>query len=160
MWTVKEDGMNADISKEIVQLPGFSRQQLLDLWLKVYCRAAPPGIRRELMVPFLAYRIQENAYGGLKPAIRSQLLRIARDLEKTPSKKQLILQPKAKSGTRIFRKWRGESHEVLITESGYEYRGAQFKSLSGIARKITGTRWSGPSFFGLKQASITGGALK
>jgi Protein of unknown function (DUF2924) len=149
----KEDRMGANISNEIAQLPGFSRQQLLDLWRLLYGREAPPGIRRELMVPFLAYRTQERAYGGLKPAIRSKLLRIARDLEKSPSRNQLVLRPKAKTGTRIFRRWRGESHEVLVTEAGYEYRGAQFKSLSGIARKITGTRWSGPSFFGLKQGS-------
>jgi hypothetical protein len=143
--------MAPDVTAQIAELPGFSRQQLLDLWHKLYCRNAPPGIRRELMVPFLAYRLQEQAYGGLKPATRSKLLRIARALEKAPSKNQLILQPGTKPGTRIFRHWRGESHEVLVTESGYEYRGAKYESLSGIARKITGTRWSGPAFFGLKQ---------
>src|SRR3984893_13838650 len=143
--------MAPDVSAQIADLPGFSRQQLLDLWLKLYGRAAPPGIRRELMVPFLAYRLQEEAYGGLKPATRSKLLRIARALEKAPSKNQLILQPGTKPGTRIFRQWRGESHEVLVTESGYEYRGTKYESLSGIARKITGTRWSGPAFFGSKQ---------
>jgi|SRR5579862_1218387 len=145
--------MSADISQEIAQLPGLSRQQLLDLWHKLYGRNAPPGIRRELMVPFLAYRLQEKAYGGLKPATRTKLLRIAHALEKAPSSNQLIVQPGIKPGTRIFRQWRGESHEVLVTESGYEYRGAKYESLSGIARKITGTRWSGPVFFGLKQGS-------
>ena len=145
--------MAPDVSAQIAELPGLSRQQLLDLWHKLYGRNAPPGIRRELMVPFLAYRMQEKAYGGLKPATRSKLLRIARALEKAPSKNQLIVQPGTKSGTRIFRQWRGESHEVLVTESGYEYRGAKYESLSRIARKITGTRWSGPVFFGLKQGS-------
>src|ERR1700681_4249892 len=139
--------MAPDISTQIAQLPRFSRQQLLDLWLKLYGREAPSGICRELMVPFLAYRIQEKTYGGLKSSTRSKLLRIGRALEKAPSKSQLALQPRTKPGTRIVRQWRGKSHEVLITESGYEYRGAQFKSLSGIAREITGTRWSGPSFF-------------
>jgi hypothetical protein len=142
--------MEPDISAEIAKLPSFSRQQLLDLWHEVYGREAPPGIRRELMVPFLAYRMQEKAYGGLKPITRSTLLCIARDLQRAPSKNQLILEPKTKPGTRIFRRWKGKSHEVLVTESGYEYLGTQFKSLSGIAHKITGTRWSGP-FFGLKQ---------
>src|ERR1700730_2341565 len=56
--------MAPDVSAQIAELPGFSRQQLLDLWLELYGRAAPPGIRRELMVPFLAYRLQEKAYGG------------------------------------------------------------------------------------------------
>jgi hypothetical protein len=145
--------MALDVSGQIPKLPSFSRQQLLDLWLKLYGRAAPPGIRRELIVPFLAYRMQEKTYGGLKPATRSKLLRIAHALEKAPSSNRLILQLGTKPGTRIFRQWRGESHEVLVTESGYEYRGAKYESLSGIARKITGTRWSGPAFFGLKQGS-------
>ena len=74
--------MAPDVSAQIAELPGFSRQQLLDLWLELYGRTAPPGIRRELMVPFLAYRLQEKTYGGLKPATRSKLLRIARALEK------------------------------------------------------------------------------
>jgi Protein of unknown function (DUF2924) len=143
--------MEPDVSGQIAQLPSFSRQQLLDLWQELYGREAPPGIRRELMVPFLAYRMQEKAYGGLKSATRSKLLRIAHDLQKAPSKNQLILQPKTKPGTRIFRQWQGKSHEVLVTESGYEYQRVHFKSLSGIAHKITGTRWSGPAFFGLKR---------
>jgi hypothetical protein len=105
------------------------------------------------MVPFLAYRIQENAYGGLKPSTRSELRRIARQMENssTTSNGQTC-RPKLKSGTRILRKWRGETHEVVVTESGFEYRHARFKSLSEIARKITGTRWSGPAFFGVKSS--------
>src|ERR1700722_18494723 len=119
--------MATDGPAQIAELPGLSRQQLLDLWDKFYDRNAPPGIRRELMVPFLAYRLQEQAYGGLKPATRSKLLRIARTLEKAPSKNQLIVQPGTKAGSRIFRQWRGESHEVLVTDSGYEYRGAKYE---------------------------------
>src|ERR1700722_1137062 len=100
--------MEPDISRPTAQLPSFSRQQLLDLWREVYGREAPPGIRRELMVPFLAYRMQEKTHGGLNAATRSKVLRIARDLKKSPSKSKLILQPKTKSGTRLFRRWRGE----------------------------------------------------
>ena len=145
--------MSPDVSAQIAKLPGFTRQQLLDLWLKLYGRAAPPGIRRELMVPFLGYRIQERAYGGLKPATRTQLLRIARALENPTSTTEWLSKPKIKPGTRILRHWRGEAHEIMVTESGYEYRGASYHSLSEIARKITGTRWSGPVFFGLKDKS-------
>ena len=60
--------MDPEITNQIAQLRSLSRQELLDLWQKVYRSVAPQGIRKELMVPFLAYRIQENAYGGLKPA--------------------------------------------------------------------------------------------
>ena len=122
----------------------------MDLWKELYGKEAPPGIRRELMVPFLTYRLQEKAYGGLKPSIRAELRRIARNLEDSVASPKLRIHPKIKSGTHIFRKWRGETHEVFVTESGYEYKGSGFRSLSQIARKITGTRWSGPAFFGLR----------
>ena len=145
--------MNQGITDQIAQLRSLSRQELLDLWQKLYRRAAPQGIRRELMVPFLAYRIQENAYGGLKPATRCKLRRIARGLEKSTTSPELRIQPKIKPGTCLLRHWRGQEHEVLVTDSGYEYRGASFSSLSPIARQITGTRWSGPTFFGLRNGN-------
>ena len=138
--------MSASMAGRIAQLGTFSRQELLDMWRKLYERAAPPGIRRELLIPFLAYRMQEHAYGGLKSSARSELRRVARDLEKSSGSTRLILRPKIKAGTRLLREWRGQTHEVIATESGYEYRGIGYRSLSEIARKITGTRWSGPSF--------------
>ena len=145
--------MNQGITDQIAQLGSLSRQELLDLWQKLYRRAAPQGIRRELMVPFLAYRIQENAYGVLKPATRFKLRRIARELEKSAASPELRIQRKIKPGTCLLRHWRGEGHEVLVTDSGYDYRGASFSSLSQIARQITGTRWSGPAFFGLRNGN-------
>src|SRR5579872_59075 len=105
--------MAADIAAQIVELPTLSRQQLLGLWQKLHRRAAPPGIRRELMIPFLAYKIQENTYGGLKPSTRSQLRRIAQDLEKSAASPEFRMRRRLKSGTRIFREWGGETHEVI-----------------------------------------------
>jgi hypothetical protein len=110
------------------------------------------------MVPFLAYRIQEKAYGGLKTSTRIELRRIARSLEKSAASPKLRIQPRIKPGTRIVRQWKGATHEVLVTESGYEYGGARFRSLSRIARKITGTRWSGPAFFGLRNGAASEGS--
>ena len=147
--------MNASMEGQIAQLGTFSRQRLLDMWRKLHDRAAPPGIRRELLIPFLAYRMQEHAYGGLKSSARTELRRIARDLESSSGSTRLILRPKMKAGTRLLREWRGQTHEVIATKSGYEYRGVGYRSLSEIARKVTGTRWSGPAFFGLKNAKTT-----
>jgi hypothetical protein len=144
--------MGANVSSQIAKLPALSRRELLELWKRLYRRAAPYGMRRERMIPFLAYRIQENAYGGLNPSTLSQLRRISRSLERSKSSAELVLRPKAKVGTRMVRLWRGESHEVIVTQSGYEYRRGSYRSLSEIARKITGTRWSGPAFFGLNKA--------
>src|SRR5579862_1244741 len=106
--------METDITKHIANLPSFSRQQLMDLWLRLYGRAAPPGIRRELMIPFLAYRIQEKAYGGLESRTRSELRRVATNIKKSAASPELRVQPKIKSGTCILREWRGATHEVLV----------------------------------------------
>jgi hypothetical protein len=141
-----------NIREQLAKLPSLTREQLLELWQKLHRRAAPPGIRRELMIPFLAYKIQENTYGGLKPSTRSQLRRIAQDLEKSAASPEFRMRRRLKSGTRIFREWGGETHEVIVTESGYEYGEAAYRSLSEIARKITGARWSGPAFFRLNRA--------
>jgi hypothetical protein len=138
-----------DIPGEIGQLHALSRKQLQILWQKLYGRALPLGIRREIVIPFLAYKIQERAHGGLKPWTRSEVRRIARGLERRAGSAEPRAQRRIKPGTRLIRQWRGETHEVALGESGFEYRGAGYRSLSEIARKITGTRWSGPAFFGL-----------
>jgi Protein of unknown function (DUF2924) len=143
--------MAQDISRRIAQLTSFSRQKLLNLWQKEYGRPAPTGIRRTLLAPFLAYRIQENAYGGLAASTRTELRRIARDLEKGTASASSAPRTRIKAGSRIVRMWRGQAHEIFVTESGYEHRGTNYPNLSQIARKITGTRWSGPAFFGLRK---------
>jgi len=148
--------MATNISNQISHLHTLSRRELLDLWRTLYGRVAPPAIRREILVPFLAYKIQENAYGGLKPATRAGLRRMARSLERNPSSKPLI-RPRIKPGTRLFRQWRGQMHEVFVTQAGYEYRGVGYRSLSEIARKVTGVRWSGPAFFRLNEAKSVPG---
>jgi hypothetical protein len=141
--------MGANVSGQVAKLRTLTRQELLDIWRRIYRKAAPEGIRRELLVPFLAYRMQEEAYGGLKPSTLSELRRIARTLENAVGPNERRMRAKIKSGTRFIRRWHGETHEVSVSESGYEYRGAKYKSLSRIASNITGTRWSGPAFFGL-----------
>jgi hypothetical protein len=149
--------MDKDISTQVAQLPDLSKGQLGELWQKLYKKPAPPGIRREILIPFLAYRIQEIAYGGLKPATRAELRRIAQALKRNPGSSELLPRPRIKPGTRLLRQWRGETHEVFVTDSGYEHRGIRYRSLSEIARKVTGTRWSGPAFFGLKNATSAAG---
>lgn len=139
-------------SGKIAQLSRLSTAQLQDLWLKLHRKPAPAKLRREFLVPFLAYRIQENAYGGLKPATHAELRSIARSLERDPTSGETLPRRHIKPGTRFLREWRGESHEVFVTDSDYQYCGVGYRSLSEIARKVTGTRWSGPAFFGLRKA--------
>jgi hypothetical protein len=142
--------MPSELRNRLTLLPRMSKAQLLDLWQELYGKTPPPKIRRELMVPFLAYRMQERQYGGLKTSTRSELRHIARHLDRKPSG-ALRVRTRIKPGTRLCRQWRGKMHEIFVTESGYEYLGVGYRSLSKMARKITGTQWSGPAFFGLKK---------
>jgi hypothetical protein len=126
--------------------------QLRAKWRERLKEAPPLQVRKQLFVLILAYKLQEQAYGGLKPEIRRQLERIAaRYRRDRDAKIATIREPKQiKPGTRLLRQWNGTTHRVLVVENGFEYEGERYKSLSVIARKITGTRWSGPLFFGLK----------
>lgn len=119
------------------------------LWRQLFRRTAPPQIRRGLLIQILAYRIQEQAYGGLSPATRKRLSELAHKLEANPHA-ELSGVPRIKPGTRLIRDWRGQSHRVTVLDNGYEYAGKRYSSLSQVARLITGTRWSGPLFFGLR----------
>jgi hypothetical protein len=145
-------GKVTDIRAKIAELRTFSRKQLLQKWRELFGGTRAPSLRRELMIPFLAYKIQEIAYGGLKPSTRAELRRIGRALETGSGSLTSVMRPRTKPGTRMVRHWRGKPHEVVITESGFEYCGRSYGSLSQIAREITGTQWSGPAFFGLKKA--------
>jgi hypothetical protein len=130
------------------QLPSLDRALLLELWHKSFSRPASPGLRRELMLPILAFRIQELAHGGLKPETKAKLSEITASLS---SIGQNDPRPRFKAGTRLVREWKGKVHEVQITADGFEYLGETYKSLSPIACRITGPRWSGPAFFGTRR---------
>jgi len=103
-----------------------------------------------LLIRFLAYRIQEQARGGLSKRTERRLEQLAASLAADP-KTEIAPAPQIRPGTRLIRQWRDQVHVVNVEEHKFEYRGARYESLSEIARLITGTRWSGPLFFGLKQ---------
>ena len=130
------------------QLPSLDRTCLLELWHKSFGRPASPGLRRELMLPILAFRIQELAYGGLKPETKFQLQELTSSLN---PKGRNDARQRFRAGTRLVREWKGKVHEITITSDGFEYQGEAYKSLSLIACRITGTHWSGPAFFGTKR---------
>jgi hypothetical protein len=135
-------------SELLQQLPLLDRTSLLELWHKNFGRPASPGLRRELMLPILAFRIQELAHGGLRREAKAKLQQLTSSLN--PEGRNDARQ-RFKSGTRLVREWNGKVHEVTITADGFEYQGEAYKSLSPIACRITGTHWSGPAFFGTKR---------
>ena len=142
--------MDTALAEKIEELPGLSKPQLLEIWAQNFKTPPPSNLRKDLMVPILAYRIQEREYGGLSHRARIRLKEIAVSLR--PHKGPLRDNDSGpQTGTKLIRSWKGEVHEVSATGTGYVYRGKTYSSLSRIAREITGTRWSGPLFFGVKK---------
>jgi hypothetical protein len=138
-----------DVSDLLKTLPGMGKTALCQKWQELFNKTAPKHLRREFMVRILAYKIQENAFGGLSATTRRRLRQIAISLENGNHKLKVDQRP-IKPGTRLIREWRGKTHTVSVAETGFEFQGSRYRSLSEIARLITGTRWSGPLFFGLK----------
>jgi len=93
--------------------------------------------------------MQEAALGGLRPQRQRQLRHVAQQLNQTAEIRRRA-RLELKSGTRLVREWRGRTYEVLVLDDGFSWQGTSYRSLSALARKITGTAWSGPLFFGLK----------
>jgi hypothetical protein len=141
--------MPPELCNQLALLPRMGKAQLLALWKQLLRIPPPRQVRRDLIVRLLAYQMQEQAYGGLSPAPRKRLSDLARKFEANPNA-ELSGAPRIKPGTRLIRDWRGQSHRVTVLDNGYEYAGKRYSSLSKVARLITGTRWSGPLFFGLR----------
>jgi hypothetical protein len=140
--------MQTSIEQQLEDLKSWNRRQLLTEWKKLFGLQAPKSISKSLMIRAISYRWQEKIYGGLSAADQKLLDRLAAAFEKNPSNFQPQLQ--IKTGTRLRRLYQGKVHEVTTAQNGFLYDGDRYRSLSEIARVITGTRWNGLVFFGLK----------
>ena len=113
--------------------------------------AEPPPYNRRFLQSRLAYRLQELAYGGLKPETVERLEALGEQLDGSgPAARRRAAADRPIAGTRLIREWQGVEHCVTVRQEGFEYQGRPYKSLSAVARAITGTRWNGLVFFGLK----------
>ena len=140
--------MTEPLLARLTQLPDKELPELKAMW-REYFGSEPPAYRKGFMVRRLAHRIQELAYGGLGPQHRRRLDGlVAGQTESTRSTR--MREDHFVAGTRLIREWQGSDHEVAVLEDGFSYRGRPYRSLSAIARAITGTRWNGPLFFGLR----------
>jgi hypothetical protein len=118
---------------------------------RVLFESEPPRYNRRFLESRIAYRIQELAYGGLKPETIERLEALAEQFDSRDSvKRRIRMDDRPLAGTRLIREWQGVEHCVTVRDHDFEYQGRPFKSLSAIARAITGTRWNGWIFFGLK----------
>ena len=142
--------MSETVLARLAALKTTPTPALKQQWRELFGKEPPPYNRR-FLESRLGYRIQELAYGGLKPETIERLKVLGEQLDGgniAVRKKRADDRPI--SGTRLIREWQGVEHCVTALIDGYEYAGRPYKSLSAIARAITGTRWNGWVFFGLK----------
>ena len=155
-----KDERRPGVLRQLAELEQLSVVELTDRW-RALIGTEPRRNNRRFLIKRLAYRIQELAYGGLTAQDRDRMERLL-DAEgyddqgfsvtksrRRPANKDGKFLP----GTLLIREWAGERHEVRVLERGFDYRGLPYRSLSAVARLITGTQWNGPAFFGLRNGS-------
>ncbi len=143
------------VLRQLAALQKMSREELQDKWRDLY-GSEPPQFKKAFLEKRLAYRIQELFYGGLSETAERHLAELAesdplaRMCRKEQGSKRYLSKGKLLPGTRLIREWNGNKYEVTAKEKGFVYDGRDFRSLSAIATAITGTKWNGKAFFGLR----------
>lgn len=141
--------LTVDVASELVRLKTFTLVDLRAEWRRAHRMQTPNRLSCDLLIRGIIYKIQERALGGLSKSIARKLERLSASPE--PSQSPSLLAPiSLKSGTRLVRDWHGVTHTVLVHADGVEWNGQRYRSLTVVARAITGTHWSGPRFFGLR----------
>lgn len=146
-----------DLHQELARLEDLTIFELRGEWRRHLRMAPPMRLSRDLLLRGIAYRLQEKAMGGLSRTCLRRLSVAPIDSGDSTSrmpKKAVSLKP----GTRLVREWHGVTHVVLVHPDGFEWEGQRHRSLSVIARAITGAHWSGPRFFGLTRSAADGAA--
>jgi hypothetical protein len=159
-----------DVEREIAALDGLDRMALQQRWRELHKVDLPTKLRSGFLRRAIAYRLQEIVYGGLKPETVRALRRIANELRtkrssaavgssaSSQSPRAASAPPTLSPGTRLLREWNGRMEAVEVTRDGFVWRDKSYRTLSAVAVAITGTKWSGPKFFGLtrKRSSPAG----
>jgi hypothetical protein len=150
----KRSIQHATLEAEIRRLPDLSLSELRDRWKAVFGNPAPSSLRRKFLARAVAYQMQVDAYGGLSNSTRRRLREIVDALRRGNPDAAGVTRT-IKPGTQMLRQWRDKTHVVTAPTSGFEWNGHTFRSLSAIAKQITGTNWNGYAFFGIKRPSMT-----
>lgn len=135
------------VDERLALIAAMGPKDLRAEWQRLHRVPPPPGFGPDLLARALAYAIQEKARGGLASGIVREIGRSVAKLAETSMLPDRA--PPLSPGTRLTREWHGRTHHVHVVERGFEYRDKPYRSLTAIAREITGARWSGPRFFGL-----------
>ena len=140
-------GPSLDIATELARLQGFTILELRHEWRRLHQTPPPKRLSRDILLRGIAYKLQERVSGSLSKSILRKLQ--GSGLEEQSSIRKRRPRVSFKAGTRLVREWHGVTHTVVILGDGVEWRGQRYRSLSIVAREITGAHWSGPRFFGL-----------
>ena len=147
------DARNAEaVAAKLQAIERMDYATLREEWRRLYRAWAPKRVSRNLLMLGVAWKIQEQAYGGLSAMAKRRLTEPAKALDRggdVTRDRVARLRP----GATLVREWRGKSHKVIVLEEGFEWNGTRWRSLSVIAREITGGHWSGPRFFGLTEGA-------
>jgi len=138
------------IARELALLAQSPIAVLRARWRGEFRADPPPAFGPDLLRRSLAYKLQEQAYGKLLEATRCEIDRLVAALERNPTARA-PLPRRIKPGSVLVRDWKGQNHRVTVLDQGFGYHDNTYTSLSEIAREITGTRWNGPRFFGLRR---------
>ena len=143
----------------IEELQSLSREELIKKWKKLFKTNSPQHARKDLLIKHIAWELQAREQGGYSPQTQKKLDRLSETMAKGKASNDdntKILKESStleiKAGTKLIREYKGEKHEVIALDKGFKYKDKIYKSLSAIANEVTGTRWNGKVFFGLKKA--------
>lgn len=138
------------INQELERLPKALIKDLRERWKELFTSSPPKAFGPDLLRRAIAQKIQEQAYGGLNPSAQHELNQIIK-LHSNKAGTPTGWSRRIKSGAIVLREWKGQTHRVTVLSKGFYYNEETYQSLSEIARVITGTRWNGPKFFGLRK---------
>lgn len=136
-----QNSKDESVRRQLLALATMSRPELCEKWRDLYGNE-PPNSSKEFLCRRLSYRVQELFYGGLDADLQVVL---TSDAPKARPKKSVL-----RDGAKIFRDWHGTRYEVTVRGNKYEYNGTLYRSLSGVAKAITGVLWNGKTFFGME----------
>ena len=136
----------AEVEARIEKMRTFPRDDLEKSWIRIHGCNPPKGVKRRFLERAIAYHLQTTAFGGLRPRTFKALMAVLAGQRNVGREGSAI--SSLRPGSRLVREWNGRSHHVHVLENGFAFKGRVYRSLSAIAREITGARWSGPRFFG------------
>ena len=148
-------GSTDDVEGKLRALEQMDHATLRAEWRRLYRANPPKKVTRNLLLLAVAWKIQEQAFGGLGAATRRRLAALAETLDRDGDVTRSRV-ARLRPGAKLVREWHTKTHTVTVCEDGFEWRGRHWRSLSVIAREITGGHWSGPRFFGLKDVARRG----